>query len=323
MLTYPVGTLNPKTSDALFRMSINTALGIGTTFALPLPSGQTYDFWWTPGDGSSARHVTAYNDATATYDYGTPFIGQISIEGKCGGFSFNNGGDRLKVISVDQWGNVGFEIIDFYGCTNLSSLPLDEALEKTPLITGITQFVRNCISLTDIPVKTFSNSTLIVNTFRAFYTAGLTSLNADMFRYCTAITSFRECFAGYKGVSIPPDFFRYNVNVTTFNQCFVSSTTLRNIPENVFFYNKLVTDYRGVFQSTKLLNLPLVMFDLSVLNIVTDFTNFMNITSPVNSSNGIIQDIWNYALSATSLNALVNQTALTNYASIPNAWKGL
>ena len=69
--------------------------------------------------------------------------------------------------------------------------------------------------------------------------------------------------------------------------------------------------------------LPSVLFDLSSLSIVTTFNNFMNISSAGFSYTGTIQDIWNYALGATSSNTFRNQTALTNYASIPNGWKGL
>jgi hypothetical protein len=68
--------------------------------------------------------------------------------------------------------------------------------------------------------------------------------------------------------------------------------------------------------------LPTTLFDLSVLSAVTNFDFFMGVSQTSYSPTGTIQDIWNYT-SATSVDAFKNCTALTNYASIPNAWKGL
>jgi len=293
MLTYPVGTLNPKTSDALFRMSINTALGIGTTFALPLPSGRTYDFLWNPGDGSALRHVTAYNDATATYDYGTPFSGQISIKGKCGGWSFNNGGDKLKVVSVDQFGDVAIDYLigGFFGCTNLF----------------------NCAPLTGF---------LGTNLQLAFYNTPNLVITSDFFTGVGhSLATMQYCFLN-SGITVFPNMSTLT-GLTSIYGIFTNCLGLNGatIPENYLLYNINVTNYREAFANIRNLILPSVMFNLLALTSTCDFSSFMTISNIAYSHTGIIQDVWNYSPSGAHVNAFLNQTALTNYAAIPADWK--
>jgi hypothetical protein len=301
MLTYPIGFIAPKDGDNAFKLSINTALGTGTTLALPLPSGETYDFWWNPGDGSPDLHVTAYNDADATYDYGVAFSGQVSIGtqsgDKCGGWSFNNGGDKLKVTSIDQWGQVDFDYLvnGFYGCSNMSMLPISGNIPGTSSIVDLSSLFRD---------------------------TAITRLYAGVFDLLSEVVQMQFICANSSLTTIDIDVFRYNTKVTNFNNSF-QYTSLSSLPENVFFYNKLVTTYVSTFIFVPNIALPSVMFDLSALSIVTSFSFFMFTNSGLNSNTGTIQDIWNYALSATSTSTFEKQTALTNYASIPNSWKGL
>jgi hypothetical protein len=297
MFTYPIGLLNNVSVDTSFKFSIDTSLGTGTTFALPLPIGSIYDLWWTPGDGAPSRHVTAYNDANATYDYGVAFSGQITITGKCGGFFFNNGGDKLKVKSVDNWGDVGFDRLDgaFYGCTNLISLPVGRGIVSSTVSTA-------------------------TNMFRS---TGFSSIPAGLFDEMPNITGANTIFFLSQITSIPDELFRYNPLITTFSQTFGRCPNSITLGEDIFYYNALATGYALTFERCVNIVLPTRIFNLSNLSIVTNFSSFMQATSIANSGTGSIQDVWNYALSASSVNAFINQTGFTNYASIPNGWKGL
>jgi hypothetical protein len=122
--------------------------------------------------------------------------------------------------------------------------------------------------------------------------------------------------------SLPVDVFRYNTAVTNMSNV-LRQCNLGNLPNNLFFYNKLVTNYAFAVWLHQNIVLPPILFDLSVLNIVTSFNEFMNTAGSGFSATGTIQDVWNHALSATHSNTFKNQTALSNYASIPNNWKGL
>lgn len=299
VLQSPIGV--EDVVDNYFRMSINTALGTGDNFQLPLPSGEAYNFVVDWGDGNEDT-ITAYNQAETLHNYSSAFNGQISITGKCGGWSFNNLGDKLKITSVDNWGGVQFDFLvgGFFGCTNLSTLPVGAITGTTISVTNITSLFQQNTSLTGIPPGLFDNMTFLV----------------------TAANAFMNCFnVGF--TSIPVDLFRFNNSIINFDFTFYGCNQLTSLPNNLFFYNSLVASYGSTFRNCRNMALPSVLFDTSNLSIVTTFVNFMRAGAPSFSNTGIIQDVWTYATIATSTNAFLNQTALTNYASIPNNWKGL
>ena len=97
---------------------------------LPLFSGGSYNFIVDWGDGNIDT-ITAWNQAEVTHTYSSSGTYTISIGGECNGFRFNDGGDKLKILSVSTWGN--FELIgnlgrQFYGCTNLDLTSVSDVL---------------------------------------------------------------------------------------------------------------------------------------------------------------------------------------------------
>lgn len=290
-----------KTNVNDFKFTINTNLGTGADIQLPLPPGQSYDFWWNPGDGSADIHVMAHDDANAYYAYSGHGTYQISIctrmGDKCGGWT--SGVDKLKIISVDQWGDIGvdYAVEAFYTCSNLASIPSSQLTWTN--ISSMLRFFGQCINLaTALPSGMLD---LMVNVTDA----------TSLFLNCTSIPG-----------SIPAEFCRY-MPLTLVDNMFYQCWSLSAIGEDVFYYNSSILQYSYVFYRCRNLALPTRMFNLSNLSAVTTFAHFMNALNTSYSNTGTIQDIWNYATSATSTNAFLNQTALTNYASIPNGWKGL
>lgn len=78
--------------------------------------GYNYDVDW--GDASSSTGVTG----DSTHTYADPGTYQIAITGTFPGIVFAFGGDRLKILSVDQWGTNVWQFMDsaFGGCTNMT-----------------------------------------------------------------------------------------------------------------------------------------------------------------------------------------------------------
>lgn len=348
------------------------------TFTLPTVSGQTYDaIVIQEGIGKT---VVAYDDANITHTYAKVGYHQVVITGKFGGWSFNNAGDKLKITSVDQWGDIGFDYIvsGFHGCTNLSQLPISGSISATTSVTSIATMFRstsiietysgmfdlcteatngtnlffacyqlttipadlleyniklttlggmflNCFDLGAIPVDLFRYNVLVTNVSGIFNACtSITTVPIDLFRYNTLITLFATAFFNCSGLTtIPTDLFRYNLLVTSFSLTFNGCTSLTNIPEGIFYYNTLVANYASTFSLCRNIILPSVIFNTANLSIVTTFNNFMQAASVGYSHTGTIQDIWNYATSAISTNAFLNQTDLDNYADIPPDWKGL
>ena len=112
----------PEPDSDSFKFTIDTTLGAGDSFDLPLRSGYNYNFIVDWGDGNTST-VTSFDDVNKTHTYATGGEYQISITGLCEAWYFNNVGDRLKLISIDQWGGTGFKNMEsaFTGCSNLTS----------------------------------------------------------------------------------------------------------------------------------------------------------------------------------------------------------
>jgi surface protein len=74
---------------------------------LPLVESGTYNFVVDWGNGNISN-ITEWNQPEVTHTYSTSGIYDIIISGTLIGWSFNNTGDRLKIIEISQWGSIGF-----------------------------------------------------------------------------------------------------------------------------------------------------------------------------------------------------------------------
>ena len=255
----------------------------------------TYNATIDWGDGTSSTHTTG----SPTHTYTSAGQYQISIAGQYNGLRINNNTtEKDKLIAVNAWGNVGFTSFEraFYGCSNLVSLPVG-SITGAENVESFYYCFYNCTSLTAIP--------------------------NGLFDYCVNVKNFSNCFYGCKSLTtIPVDLFRYNVNVTNFSFCFCSCTSLVAIPNALFRYCINVARYQYCFNGCKNLALPTSIFNLSALQ--TKRPNMINCfftTSAANSHTGTVQPIWNYITITTNNSCFTNNTALTNYSSIPTRWK--
>ena len=83
----------------------------------PFGSPVVYDYTVDWGDGESNTNVTS--SITHTYDQAGTY--QVTITGVFPRIYFNNTGDKLKLLEINQWGNIAWESMEdaFYGCSNL------------------------------------------------------------------------------------------------------------------------------------------------------------------------------------------------------------
>ena len=93
---------------------------------LPLQSNGTYNFTASWGDGSQS-HITTSEDAAVVHTYSQEGNYTLALHGTIEGWRFNNGGDRLKLLSVTQWGSLklGNDGAYFYGAENMQILATD------------------------------------------------------------------------------------------------------------------------------------------------------------------------------------------------------
>jgi len=87
-----------------------------TQITLPLESSGVYNFVVDWGDGSSST-ITTYDSANNTHNYTSAGNYTLNITGTIQGWTFSNGGDRLKILDIQNWGvlNLGNSGGYFYG----------------------------------------------------------------------------------------------------------------------------------------------------------------------------------------------------------------
>ncbi len=178
---------------------------------LPLESTGNYSFAVSWGDGSSDT-ITAWNQAEVTHTYTSSGIYNISITGTCRGWSFNGGGDLLKLLEISQWGplRLGNSGGYFSGCSNLNLTATD-----APDLTGTTTLANtfaNCAALGSTGNMSGWNVSGVTNMFGMIY--GATSFNQDIGSWdVSSVTNMERMFWGAQS---------FNQNISAWN---VSSMT--------------------------------------------------------------------------------------------------
>ena len=113
---------------------------------LPLVSEGNYDFTVDWGDGTSSI-ITRWDQAEVTHTYFSSGNYTINITGLIIGWSFNDTGDKLKLLVIEEWGKLqlGNSGGYFSGCKNLKITASDvlSLIGTTTLV----QAFQNCESL--------------------------------------------------------------------------------------------------------------------------------------------------------------------------------
>ena len=155
-------------------------------FTLPLVPGQVYDFTIDWGDGTVETHNT---DTSPTHTYSSAGTYQISINGTLPRIRFNNGGDKLKLLSIDNWGSIEWNSMNsaYEGCSNLViNAPNAPDLSSA---TSLSQAFKDCAAL-NTSLNHWDTSS-IVNMSGMF--RGCTIYNQSMNNWdVSAVTTFNE-----------------------------------------------------------------------------------------------------------------------------------
>jgi len=177
------------------------------SITLPTVSTGLYDAVVNWGDGTTSN-ITTYNQAEITHAYATNGVKTVTISGTFNGWSFNNAGDKLKITSIVDWGdlrlsNVVTTSAQFYGCSNLVSVngtpdltgtttmsymfntcssltTLDVSGFDTGLVTNMNSMFYNCTSLTTLDVSGFDTGLVTSMSFMLFGCTSLTTLDVSL-----------------------------------------------------------------------------------------------------------------------------------------------
>ena len=278
---------------------------------LPLPAAGTYDFVVDWGDGTTGT-VTAYNDAAIMHTYTTAGIKTVSIMGKMTHWSFNDGGDKLKITDVLRGGYSGLTSLygGFHGCSNLKFVANDS--EWTKDVKAMNRMFYYCSAFnSDISAWDVSS---VKGMSRMFYSCSV--FNSDISAWdVSSVTDMHRMFL---------DCSAFNSDISAWD---VSSVTDMN---HMFYYCSLfnsdisawdvssVTDMHRMFYYCSLFNSDISAWDVSS---VTDMNHMFLDCSAFNSDISA-WDVSSVTDMAYMLNG-ANAFSTANYDLLLNAWSSL
>ena len=243
-----------------FTMLVKTD-NVGTSandqFTIPTAGGgYNYDVDW--GDGTTSTGLTG--STTHTFPSAGNYV--VKISGAFPRIYFNNGGDKEKLLEIQNWGNIAWTIMQsaFWGCSNMDVTATD--VPDLSSVTNMNNMFRNATSLV-------GNSS-----FNNWDVSSVTNMGA-MFRQTTAFNQ---------------DIGAWDVSsVTTMGGMFNGAISFN---QDIGSWNvSSVTDMSYMFQSALSFNQ-----DISTWN-VSNVTNMINMLISASSFN---QDIGNWDVSSVT-----------------------
>ena len=232
---------NPTAGSFITTWQTTTA---NESITIPTKPGLTYNYDIDWDNDGVFDETAVIGDATHTY--ATAGNHTINIRGTFPSIYFNDGGDKTKIMSIDQWGTIAWETMyyAFAGCTNLQYAATD-----SPDLSNVSMMWSmffKCTSFNgDISSWDTSN---VTNMSSMFYEAS--SFNADISNWNTNnVSTMRSMFN--KASSFNRDISTWNTaNVANMAYMFYAATSFdRDLGDwNV----ENVTDFSGMFDGVTL-----------------------------------------------------------------------
>jgi len=282
-------TDNPGTSNS-------TSITIPTT-----GTGYNYQVDWDNDGVFDQTGITG----NVTHDFGSAGTKTIRIKGSFPRIYFNNGGDKSKILSVEQWGTGAWVTMAnaFYGANNLvvnaSDTPnLSVATSMYFMFTGATALGNgtgnwdwNTSNITDMR-SLFQSATSFNKNIESWDVSKVTSLRY-MFLYASL---FNQPLDAWDTSNVTETFGTFH-SASSFNQPIGSWNTGKVTDMSYMFQNATsfnqpigawdtskVTNMFYMFTSATSFNRPLDTWDVSkVTNIAGMFKSATNFNQPLNS----------------------------------------
>ena len=289
--------LVPTEEGANVPFKIGVTVTAGQTFTLPIADYGSLvpNFVVDWGDGNEST-VTSSTDADRIHTYASSGTYTITISGLMPSFKVNNNAAiRTLITSIIDFGRVGLRLLDFYGCTNISSIPASGTMAAG--YQGLNEIV----------------------SFAGFMRGtSMTSIPSDIFQYATRVSIFSDIFSFTAITSIPSGLFDNCEDATSFASAFNQCTSLSSYPLDLFDNCPNVVNFSSTFRNCRSLTQPLQFTNNTA---VTVFTNVYNMVSTTNSMSGTAPEIWNRVPTPVGTAAFRNCIGLSNFAAIPSNFK--
>jgi len=238
-------TDNPGTSNSS-SITIPTA-GLGYAYQVD---------WNNDGDFLDADETTVYHD-DITHDFGVAGTYTIRISGRFPRIYFNNGGDKEKILSIEQWGTIQWKSMGraFYGAKNLAILATD-----TPDFSAVTdmQYMFNGATRAN-PDTTFWDTSSVRN-MRYMFARTAMAAPTTTFWDTSQVTNMSYMF--YLAAAANPDTSHWDTgNVTSMRSMFRKA--LLATPDTASWNTAAVTDMALMFRDAPLANPDTGSWDLT------------------------------------------------------------
>jgi len=295
-------------------------------------NGYLYDIDWE-NDG-------VYDDigvtGSITHTYSSPGTYQVAITGDFPQILFDNSGDKDKILSVDQWGDIvwGQQVNAFHGCSNLAGQASD--LPNLSQVSSMYRMFSDCISFNqDISGWDVSN---VVNMGDMFWRAHSFNQNLGSWDVSNVIymdNMFSQAFvfngdienwdvSGVQNMrqilalatSFDRDISTWDVSSVTTMESAFSSTSLGNIDLSSWNVSSVTNMYQ-MFGGCMLFNGDVSNWDVSnVTNMYQMFVTASNFDQDLSSWDVSSVSNFDNFLSSSGM-------SITNYDALLNAWSSL
>ncbi|MFT5359735.1 MAG: surface protein, partial [Candidatus Paceibacteria bacterium] len=279
----------------------NAGTSSSTSITIPTGSG-TFNYqvdWNNDGDftdvntyGGGIDEATLYT-GDVTFDFGSTGTYTIRIQGDFPMIYFNNGGDKLKILDVDQWGSQVWSsfVQSFWGCSNLEvnatdSPDLSSVTNLDSMFFQATSFnqdisgwdVSNVTSMLQMfygatsfnqPLNAWGADTALVNNMANMF-SGATSFNQDISGWdVSSVTNMSSMF--FQATSFNQDISGWDVSSVLTMQGMFGGATAFDQPLNAWGADTaLVDDMKWMFLNAISFNQDISGWDVSS---VTDMSN--------------------------------------------------
>jgi hypothetical protein len=303
---------------------IEVTVSASDTFTLPLvsygPNAPNFTVDW--GDGSDIDTITSVTDSKRIHTYSSGGTYEIVMQGFIPGWNVNNNSAiRSMITDIIDFGRTGMGRMSFFGCNNLTSIPLSDTMIANG---GTDEDGDGFRDGNGIGYAGLSS----VRDFSGFMRAtGLTSIPSGLFEFTGLATNFSDLFSftalrnetGPPAVQAVPDgLFDDCTSATSFASAFNGCVQLQSVPSDLFNQNTNVLTFSGTFRNCVSLTNVLQFTNNSI---VTVFDRVYDMYTTSNSLTGTAPEIWNRSPQPSGTDAFRNCTGLTNFASIPTAFK--
>jgi surface protein len=266
----------------------NTGVSGSDEILLPIQGTSMFIDW---GDGntetvtqaSAPNNTLGGNNVEHTYASAGNYIIKVSVGLER--IFFNNGGDKLKLLEIKNWGDIVWsadQTAAFYGCANMQLTATD--VPNLSSVTSLLDYFRECALFNgDIGSWDVSSVTNMLGMFRS-----ASSFNQDIGGWdVSSVTNMRNMFFG--ATAFNQDIGTWDVsNVTAMNAMFFNATAFN---QDIGAWDvSNVTAMNAMFFGATAFNQDIGAWDVSA---VTNFTSFMAGKTDANYDAANLDSIYN------------------------------